>query len=116
MRYLPCVAPAPTPALPRPRGREGPASAGGWGLAGSLLFHDLALLRLDRLLGDWIVPPSIQSNRVFGRDGGAPVFVPIGDAKGRDMIMRDHVVAVLQHAVEGARVSHEAPPIGRLDQ
>src|SRR6266446_960437 len=116
MRPLSCVSPEPTPALPRARGREGPASAAGWGLAGSLLLNDLAFFSLDRLLGGRIYPPGIQSDCVFRCDGRSPVLVPIRHSKGRDVIMRDYIVSILQYPIERARVGDKARPIGRLDQ
>src|SRR6266478_2351717 len=116
MRPLSCVTPEPTPALPRARGREGPASAAGWGLAGSLLLNDLAFFSLDRLLGGRIYPPGIQSDCVFRCDGRSPVLVPIRHTKGRDVIMRDYIISILQYPIERARVGDKARPIGRLDQ
>src|SRR5947208_15581825 len=105
------AAAAPTPARPLEREREGPASAGGWGLAQSLLLYDLALLCFNRLFGNGIDPPGIQANGVFGGDGGPPVLVPIGHAKRCDVVMGDYVIAVLQYPVERAAVSDKARPI-----
>src|SRR3974390_911089 len=100
--------------LPPPRARVGR------GLRrpsrGRSLLRYLTLLCFDRLLGARVDPPSIQADRIFGRDGRAPELVPIRHAKRGDVVMRDNIISVLQHPIEGAGVSDEACPIRRLDQ
>src|SRR5207244_12998030 len=99
---------------------EGGSSAGGvggWGLAtlGTSL-RDLALFRLDRLLGLRIDPPAVDADAVFRRDLRPPELVPIGDPERRQVKIRDHVIAVLQYPIEGAGAGDEAGPVGRRDQ
>src|SRR5262245_46654465 len=75
----------------------------------------LALFRLDRLLGFWVHPPAVEPKAVFWRDLRPTELVPMGDPIGSEMEIRDHVVAVLQDAIEGAGMGDEARPIWRDD-
>src|SRR5204862_8152672 len=91
---------SPHPNPPPLAGEGGTRAAGmrGWGLArlGTSL-RRLALFRLDRLLGLRIDPPAVDADAVFGRDFRAAELVPIGDPERRQVKIRDHVIAVLQH-------------------
>src|SRR6516164_11447214 len=97
--------------LPFPPPRMGWGSRGAGPQRGQSLFRHLALLCFDRLLGGRIYPPRIEADRVFGRDGRAAVLVPIRHTKRCDVVVRDHVIPVLQYSVESAGVSNEAGPI-----
>src|ERR1700739_1214008 len=81
-----------------------------------LLLGYLALFGFDRLLGGGVDPPRVQTERIFGGSRRSPELVPRGHTERREVVMRDHVVSILQHAVERAGMGDEARPIRRADQ
>ena len=67
-------------------------------------------------------PPSAASTHqvskpsaYFGTTRGPAELVPVGDAEGLDVPVRDHVVAPQEHAVERARARDQARAVGRGD-
>src|SRR6266542_6795787 len=67
------------------------------------LFRRLPLppLQCGVLLG--VDPPGVESERVLRRDGGATEAIPVRDAEGLEVEVRDDVEPPQQHAIERAR-------------
>src|SRR6516225_5492698 len=82
----------------------------------SSLLRYFALFCLDRLLRVGIHPPSVDAQTVFRCGLRTTELVPIRHPERSEMELRDHVVAVLQDAVERPRVGDEARPVRRPDQ
>src|SRR5689334_12341614 len=74
---------------------------------------DLALFGFDRLFGFRVDPPRIEADAVFRRDLGAAELVPIGNARHVGVVMRDHVVSPLQHAIERAGAGDKRVAVDR---
>src|SRR5579885_3645689 len=74
------------------------------------------LLGLDGLFGAGIDPPARDAETVFRRYLGMLEFVPVGNPEGGIVELRDHVIAVLQHAIERMRMGDQALPRRRRDE
>src|SRR4029450_11412928 len=82
---------------------------------GDRLLRHLALAAGERCLLLGVEPPGVEAERVLRHDRRTAELVPVGDAEGLDVPVGDDVLAPQEDAVERSGASHQAGPVGRLD-